>query len=96
VLVDQRRELRSPLDRIEASGALSIHGDDPIPGLEPAGGRQVGLDPPDLAGRLLDAEREREQDHERDQEVHHRPGGDHHDPLPDRLVVVGARRDLGR
>ena len=24
------------------------------------------------------------------------PGGDHHDPLPDRLVVVAAVSDLGR
>ena len=35
---------------------------------------------------------EHEQQHEGDQQVHRRARGDHHDPLPDRLRVVGARR----
>ena len=41
---------------------------------------------PSLVGSSS-AEGEEEEDHERDHEVHERARGDHHDPLPDRLVA---------
>ena len=45
---------------------------------------------------FLGAEREHEQQEERDHDVDRRARADHHDPLPHRLVVVGARRDVRR
>ena len=76
--------------------ALSVDGDDPVAVLELALGGSVLGDREDLGRDLRRAEREREQDQEGDQHVHRRPRGDHDDPLPDRLVVVGARGDVRR
>ncbi len=41
------------------------------------------------------AREDRPEQHERDQQVHARPGEDHHDSLPRRLVAVGALGHLG-
>ena len=67
---------------------------DPIAGLQSrrwAPPFDVDLADDRLVGRLDGAEGEKEQQHEGDQQVHRRPGPDHDDPLPDRLVVVAAR-----
>ena len=73
--------MRDEVDRRRSEGAL---------------GRAAVLDLRHVeARRLLDAEGQHEQDHEGDQDVHRRPRGDHDDPLPDRLVVIGALAKLG-
>ena len=48
-----------------------------------------------FVGSTWPRSRQDPQDQERHEDVHRRPGGDHDDPLPHQLAVVGAGLDLG-
>ena len=76
--------------------ALAVDRQDPLARLKVRRRRRAGDDLPDGVVELLGPEGEPEQEHEGDQQVHRRPGRDHHDPLPDRHAVVGAGGHLLR
>jgi hypothetical protein len=96
VLGDQVSEMREAPLRRGVREALPVDRKDPVTRLQLRRCRRARVDRADLAVHLLDAERNREQDHERQQDVHRGPGGYDHDPLPHRLVVVGALHHVGR
>ncbi len=86
---------------VEVAGErLAVDRQHGVARLELAGRGRARLDLADHRGRLERAVGHRDggEDRERQHDVHERPGGDHHDPLPRRLAVIGAvgvlRRDL--
>ena len=78
--------------------AMPVDRDDSSPGCRAAAAGDPGSIAPTLWVVVFEPvlEEDEEQDRQGDRDVHRRPGADHDDPLPDRLVVVGAGRDLGR
>ena len=103
VLLLARARVRGDLlpQRVRVAG-LAVDREDAVTLLEHAGRRRLlrdGLDPVRRLDLARVAERrpvEPGQDHEREHDVDHRPGEDDHDPLPDRLAVVGAVLDARR
>src|SRR4029453_17032931 len=87
---------RDAAHEVELIAGLAGNGHDLIPRLQNALGGRVRLDLTDPRGQLGCPKREAEEQYEGKCDVHHRPGADHHDSLPDRLVVVAARSDFRR
>ena len=83
-----------------ASGAAAdaVDGDELVARAQDAGAGVAGVtwSTPVVRRRTAREREQRPEDHERDQQVHRGPGGDHDDPLPHRLAVVGAVGDLRR
>ena len=93
--VGELGESRRPHVEGKVPAPEAVDREDRVAGLERPGRRRVGRHAAHLELRRLGGdERGSEEDQEGDDEVHGRPREDHHDPLPDRLVVVAARSDL--
>jgi hypothetical protein len=71
-------------------GPDAVHAEQPVARLQHLRGREALLHLVHADLRLADGREVEEEQHQRDHEVHRRARGDHHDPLPDRLRVVGA------